>query len=149
MVDVAADGRPAMSSAPSLPPVPEDRPIESDRAGGKQQPRLVLRNLPFQQSRNRVYVRHNQGFKIFMLLKHDWFHVLLRFPIWQSLPFLLAIWTLMIILFAGIYVWVDNGTIENCGLGADGATIGFGPAFAFSLETCTTGKYPNLWLTNQ
>jgi len=130
--------------SPSLPTVREqDTVSQHANSGQPEPPRLVLRNLPFHQSKNRVYVKHNQGLKIFLLLQHDWFHVLLRIPTWQSLPFLLAVWTSMIIVFAGLYVWVDNRDPDiGCGLGANGSPIRFGPAFAFSLETCTTGKRP-------
>lgn len=46
----------------------------------------------------------------------------------------------MIIVFAGFYVAVDHrDATVDCGLGSVGSPIAFGPAFAFSLETCTTG----------
>eukprot|EP00522_Entomoneis_paludosa_P016587 CAMPEP_0172452828 /NCGR_PEP_ID=MMETSP1065-20121228/10367_1 /TAXON_ID=265537 /ORGANISM="Amphiprora paludosa, Strain CCMP125" /LENGTH=360 /DNA_ID=CAMNT_0013204949 /DNA_START=118 /DNA_END=1200 /DNA_ORIENTATION=+ len=48
----------------------------------------------------------------------------------------------MILIFAGFYVWQDNqNPNKNCGLGEEGQPIAFGPAFAFSLETCTTVGY--------
>jgi hypothetical protein len=103
-------------------------------------PRLVQRNLPFAQSQNRVRIGHNQGYKIYMLLRHDWFHVILRLRTSVSLLILLTIWTSAILIFAGLYVWVDNRNPEvNCGLGLEGNPIRFGSAFAFALETCTTG----------
>ena len=44
-----------------------------------------------------------------------------------------------IIIFAGVYMMVDQSSeAATCGLGANGEPIHFGPAFAFSLETCTT-----------
>lgn len=126
----------------SLPKVEEGEPSNFGGLSSRTHPRFIARNLPFFQSRNRVNVTHNQGFKIFLLLYHDWFHVLLRMPTWQSVPMLLAGWTSLIIVFAGLYVWVDNKNPEiSCGLGAEGAPIKFGPAFAFSLETCTTVGY--------
>ena len=105
-------------------------------------PRLVLRDLPFHQSRNRLQVRHNKqgSFKLFMLLKHDWFHILIRLPTSRSLPFLLAVWTGLLVAFAGIYVWVDHRKPDlSCGLSPPGDPMNFGRAFAFSLETATTG----------
>ena len=48
----------------------------------------------------------------------------------------------MIIVFAAVYVAIDRNDLEvNCGLGTEGNPIEFGPAFAFSLETCTTVGY--------
>lgn len=107
---------------------------------GNPVPRLVRRNLPFSQSRNRLQVEHNHGYKIFRLLRHDWFHVVLRLPTGRSLLCLLAIWTSALIVFAGLYVWVDTQVPEvYCGFGPAGSPIKYGPAFSFSLETCTTG----------
>ena len=104
--------------------------------------RLVHRDLPFSQSRNRVNVRHNQGFKIFRLIRHDWFHVILRYPKGLCLLCLLSIWTIFVIIFAFIYVAVDNRLPNvDCGLGKVGTPIGFGQSFAFSLETTTTGTF--------
>jgi hypothetical protein len=102
--------------------------------------RLVRRDLPFSQSRNRVIVRHNQGLKIFRLIRHDWFHVILRYPKGLCLLCLLSIWTFFVIIFAFIYVAVDNRQpTVDCGLGKVGTPIKFGQSFAFSLETTTTG----------
>jgi hypothetical protein len=107
-------------------------------------PRLVLRNLPYAQSHNYIQVRHNYtAMKIYKLIQHDWFHVLLRFPTIQSLSFLISIWTLFLVIWAGCYVWVDrSNTDADCGLGANGTSISFRGAFAFSLQTCTTGRFP-------
>ena len=102
--------------------------------------RLVKRNLPFYQSKNvlRVANQHSE-MRLFSLLANDWFHVALRFHLWVSLFFLLTVWTLAIIVFAAIYMRIDSDRLDdNCGLGAPGVPITFGPAFAFSLETCTT-----------
>lgn len=81
-------------------------------------------------------------FKIGKLIQHDWFHVLLRRPTWESLLFLLVIWTVAIIIFAGFYMAADrNDPAVNCGLGMAESPIEFHGAFAFSLETCTTVGY--------
>lgn len=102
-------------------------------------PRLVLRNRPYGQSTNKIHISHNQGWKIFALLKHNWFHTLLRQPTSRSLPMLMSIWTGAILFFAGLYVWQDSkDTKLECGLGDAGNPIQWAGAFAFSLETCTT-----------
>jgi len=102
-------------------------------------PRLVLRNRPFGQSANKVHIEHNQGLRIYSLLKHNWFHTMLRWPTSRSLGILMGTWTGMILLFATLYVWQDSvNSKSDCGLGPDNEPISFGPAFAFSLETCTT-----------
>ena len=104
-------------------------------------PRLVLRNLSYAQSHNNIQVRHNYtAMKIYKLIQHDWFHVLLRFPTMKSLSILISIWTLFLVIWAGCYVWVDrSNTGVDCGLGPNGNSISFRGAFAFSLQTCTTG----------
>jgi hypothetical protein len=106
-------------------------------------PRLVCRNLPYAQSRNRIRVKHNYGFyKISKLIQYDWFHVLLRVPTAQSLFSLLSIWTLALVVWAGMYVWVDRSNPSTeCGLGSGGNSISFRGAFAFSLQTSTTGTF--------
>jgi hypothetical protein len=102
--------------------------------------RLVRRDLPFSQSRNRVHVGHNHGWKILRLLRHDWFHVILRYPPGLSLLVLLSLWTCFVIFFAYLYVKVDSRDPNvDCGLGVVGDPINFGQAFSFSLETTTTG----------
>jgi hypothetical protein len=106
-------------------------------------PRLVLRNLPYSQSQNSIQVKHNYNFiKIYKLIIHDWFHVLLRFPTSQSLFFLIFIWTIFLVIWSGMYVWVDRSNVGiDCGLGPNGNSISFRGAFAFSLQTSTTGMY--------
>lgn len=121
----------------------EGRQQGSERGNAPTCPRLVERNMAFHQSANCVQVKHNQKFwRMLMLLQHDWFHVFLRIPTYQSLVFLLSCWTGMIVLFAYAYTRIDKLAPEiSCGLGDAGSPIGFGPAFAFSLETCTTGEW--------
>ena len=64
----------------------------------KNVPRLVERDLPFNQSRNRLKVSHNHSvFKLFLLLRHDWFHWLVRINTYKSLTSLLVVWTLSLI----------------------------------------------------
>jgi hypothetical protein len=109
---------------------------------GDELPRLVYRNRAFHQSSSRVYVKHNQGTRIYKLLRFNWFHVFLRWPTKWSLLTLLSIWTILIVLFGAVYTGYDNIQPNlACGLGVAGSPITFAGAFAFSLETCTTVGY--------
>ena len=103
-------------------------------------PRLVNRDMPFHQSRNRLAIKNERHFaKIWRLFLEDWFHCLLRMPTYLSIPLLLGIWTAVILLFGAIYVYIDTANkYEDCGLGDPGLPIAWGTSFAFSLETCTT-----------
>ena len=106
-------------------------------------PRLVPRNLPFYQSKNKVAVIHNKGYAVVPLIRYDWFHVLLRFPGKVSFSILLSIWTGAVLIFAGVYMAYDkiNGK-DVCRLGTTPEkSISFEAAFAFSVETCTTVGY--------
>lgn len=103
-------------------------------------PRLIPRNLPFHQSKNKMASKNvNSQTDVARLLVKDWFHVFLRQHVLKTVTFLLVLWTLVILLFAVIYVRIDTAYLEySCGLGEPGIPILFGTAFAFSLETCTT-----------
>jgi hypothetical protein len=103
-------------------------------------PRLIARNLPYHQSRNKMAVQSVKNHShVYPLLLLDWFHVFLRLPTYFSVTLLLSIWTLFILIFAGIYVGIDTSNIDlDCGLGSPGTPLAWGTAFAFSLETCTT-----------
>jgi hypothetical protein len=114
----------------------------------KNLPRLVHRNRPFKQSGQEIAVVNKTLFRITKVqriirtLSSDWFHILLRQPTYQSLPLLLFFWTFFIVVFAFIYQKIDSqDSTLSCGLGQSDAPIAFAPAFAFSLETCTTVGY--------
>lgn len=108
-------------------------------------PRLVHRNLPFKQSRQEIAVVNKTNFKslkVQRILSQDWYHVFLRQPTWKSLCMLLSTWTFFIVMWALVYQKLDrDNPAVACGLGPVGEPIGFTPAFAFSLETCTTVGY--------
>jgi hypothetical protein len=105
-------------------------------------PRLVRRYRAYFQSSNKVYIRHNQGTKIYKLLRYNWFHVFLRWKTRFSMTVLMSFWTIMILVFAGVYVAHDSiRPYKSCGLGGEGTPITLAGAFAFSLETCTTVGY--------
>jgi hypothetical protein len=98
--------------------------------------------MPFNQSRNVFQIMHNQGYKIGRLIRHDYFHVLLRLKPWKTLSMMLLLWTLIIVAFGGFYMSVDDSKPgSNCGLGLKGAPVTYATAFAFSLQTCTTTGY--------
>jgi potassium inwardly-rectifying channel subfamily J protein 9 len=111
-------------------------------SGQKDPPRLVQRNLAFHQSRNILQVAHNKGFNIGRLIRHDYFHVLLRLPLWKIVMLIIFSWTVVILFFAGVYY--ANGQMQSnpsCALGLNGTPVSFATAFAFSLETCSTVGY--------
>ncbi|GKY97838.1 hypothetical protein MPSEU_000741900 [Mayamaea pseudoterrestris] len=120
-----------------------DEPYEDAFDYEEDTPRLVRRNLPFNQSRNIIQVKHNQGTtKIGRLLRHDFFHVLLRLPAWKTTLMLLCIWTSIILVWAAAYMAVDRSEQSAaCGIGLRGTQASYYTAFAFSLETCTTLGY--------
>lgn len=100
-------------------------------------PRLIRRDLPFHQSKNRVQVRSKHT--VWWLMWYDWFHILLRAPTHITISALLMLWTASIVLWALIYVFVDTNQVEkDCGLGEPGYPIGFGTGFAFSMITAST-----------
>ena len=122
-------------------------------------PRLIPRNLNYGQSHNRLRItringevgRNNgnkqqrlaqkelYGGSISHLLWLNWFHVVMRYPSQYTISVLLVAWTVIVLVFAGIYVGLDTLNKDlNCGLGPPGIPIAWGTAFAFSLETCTT-----------
>mmetsp|Transcript_22808 Transcript_22808/g.33802 ORF Transcript_22808/g.33802 Transcript_22808/m.33802 type:complete len:452 (-) Transcript_22808:159-1514(-) len=112
-------------------------------------PRLIDRDQPFHQSKSNVAV-HNRiknRVNIFprslrFIINENWFHLLLRWPTWLSLISLLFLWFLWLVIFAYIYVYVDQREpLLECGLGTSGEPIKFAPALSFSLETCTTVGY--------
>ena len=104
-------------------------------------PRLIERNLPFHQSKNKVDIRHGHSRNdIFRLRCYNWFHVFLRLPTWKSIFFLLLIWTSLVLIFAALYIGADRASPNvDCGLGnVPGQLLPYHTAFSFSLETCTT-----------
>jgi len=106
--------------------------------------RLILRNLPFHQSRNVVSIRHSgkDALQMASLLKEDWLHVMLRLPTSVTMFGLLTIWAASIFVFAAIYQAVDNAyEFTDCGLSSSFGKLSFGGFFAFSLQTCTTVGY--------
>jgi hypothetical protein len=120
-----------------------ERSVTTSFRGSTQPPRYVQRNLPDHQSRNMVGVTHNQGWRIGKLVRHDLFHFLLRLKLFETLPLLLLIWSLAILIFAGLYFAADRAVAGNnvCSLFGAAGPITYQGAFAFSLQTCTTVGY--------
>jgi len=116
--------------APSSTKVDTPPPTTPTITTASSVPRLVVRNLPFHQSKNTVQVDHNQGYKIAKLVKHDLFHVLLRLPTYQSVLMFLTIWTVGILVWAGFYVAGDRqDPFLNCGLGSAPHPITYNAAY--------------------
>ena len=119
------------------------------RSGGERLedrfPRLIERNLPYHQSRNKIVIQHRHERKsLYKLLRHSWFFVFLRLKTRYSVAILLGLWTLMIMFFAEIYHALDAATPnKDCGLSnfGSGIPITYHGAFGFSLETATTVGY--------
>lgn len=126
-----------------------DTPIDfSDKADGTDidpasRVRLVKRDLGHNQSSNELGINYTGlDVDICGLLRRDWFHAILSVPTTVSILTFLLVWTLVILLYAVLYREYDRLDPEmECGLGNKGQPINFGPAFAFSLETCTTVGY--------
>lgn len=108
-------------------------------------PRIVKRNMPFKQSKQKISVVNKSLVSSWMLhrvLYSDWYHVFLRQPTLLSICFLLTGWTILVSLFALIYQRIDRNFSDiGCGLGKPDEPISFHGAFAFSLETTTTVGY--------
>ena len=120
----------------------EGHPLGGRRLSRVDLPRMVQRNLPFNQSSNHVSVKNKHRSKpLWQLMFLDWFHTLLRLPACVSVGFLLLLWVLIVFMFGCMYWYLDNVALRSldCGLGVDALhDISFLGAIAFSLETCTT-----------
>lgn len=107
-------------------------------------PRLVKRNLPNYQSKQKVAIENrNLSAPVRKLRYMNWFHVFLRWETKRSVLALILLWTAVVTAFAVVYRQVDSIEPErDCGLASEaGQVIDFAGAFAFSLETCTTVGY--------
>ncbi|MGH7973933.1 MAG: hypothetical protein ACREBR_00305 [bacterium] len=137
----------ASASSSSLHPTNKETPLRSSSSPPLVCHRLVHRNLPFFQSKSEIQIQNNHPFTtyartLFMLWRNDWYHIFLRRPTYISLTLLLTAWTVLLLIFAGVYMGLDASLPSiDCGLGPPYHPIQFGPAFAFSLETCTTVGY--------
>jgi hypothetical protein len=103
---------------------------------GADPPRLVLRNLPFIQSKNILQVGHDEGLKIARLLRYDFFHVLLGLPTFTTIVILAMLWTASNLFFAAIYYAIDpheSGT--DCRLRSFDKPILYATAFAQAIQT--------------
>lgn len=134
------------------PPSRSPPPSENDNTSETSSYRLVRRNFPHYQSKNRLAIQNiycSEGTRNSLLLQKwrtlfakDMYHVLLRKPTAFTLLILISIWTALILIFALVYMLFDRfDSAKNCGLGNLGHPIGYAGAFAFSLETCTTVGY--------
>jgi Inward rectifier potassium channel transmembrane domain/Inward rectifier potassium channel C-terminal domain len=109
-------------------------------------PRLIHRDLPFHQSRNKFNLNILSKEKyVGQLLYEDWFHFLLSLDIFAVSTLLILSWIVGILIFAWIYMGLDylhRGTICRLMTPSDTRlTMNYGGYFAFSLETTTTVGY--------
>mmetsp|Transcript_35119 Transcript_35119/g.84975 ORF Transcript_35119/g.84975 Transcript_35119/m.84975 type:complete len:481 (-) Transcript_35119:1071-2513(-) len=106
-------------------------------------PRLVKRNLPNFQSKQRLAVVNRREATVRPLKYRNWFHVFLRWETKRSVAILVGLWTSAILFFAIIYRLVDSiDPNKDCGLASEaGKVIDILGAVAFSLETATTVGY--------
>mmetsp|Transcript_10672 Transcript_10672/g.25687 ORF Transcript_10672/g.25687 Transcript_10672/m.25687 type:complete len:509 (-) Transcript_10672:93-1619(-) len=127
-----------------IPGLPKPKRRIQRRLSQVNLPRLVDRDLPYDQSSSRVQVLNDNMKPLFRLLVRDWFHVVLRIPWYYSFTTIIGVWYLAIWIFAWLFVYVDGSNHNrnmDCGLGEPGNPISLSAAYAFSLETCTTVGY--------
>lgn len=95
-------------------------------------PRLIHRNEPFHQSKNRVSVKNRTHgrlrqlfpFEVLFMAKENWFHMFLRWRFIYSATLLMVFWFISMILFACLYVYADSMEPDRkCGLGEAGDPI--------------------------
>lgn len=104
--------------------------------------RLVRRDAPFHQSSGKIFMDRTamRNKELNLIGLGDWFHVLLEGRSTYLVLLLITVYTVIIIIFAGIYMGID-GERSACGLAEPGTTLSFHTAFAFSVETMTTIGY--------
>jgi hypothetical protein len=102
--------------------------------------RLIRRDAPFHQSSGRVYMHRRGHGPLERLAVQDPFHVALSLPVYALILMCASSYTLVMLLFAGIYMGVDHPGV-GCGIAPAGEYPSFYHAFAFSLETLTTIGY--------
>ena len=104
--------------------------------------RLLQRDAPFFQSSGRMYMHRSgiSGAALARLAFMDLFHVALSMPLWLIMFGVVVSYTLVMIIFAGIYMGLDHEGVE-CGVAPPGRAPSFYQAFAFSMETFTTIGY--------
>ena len=108
----------------------------------KKPPRLVVRNFPFNQSRNILQVEHNQGLKITRLTQYDFFHVLLRLPTMLTVFVLVILSTANSLFFAAMFYAVDPDEAgTDCRLRSFDKPILYATAFANSIQTASGVGY--------
>ena len=95
-------------------------------------PRLIHRNEPFHQSKNRVAIKNRTHgrlrqlfpFEVLFMAKENWFHMFLRWRFIYSATLLMVFWFITMILFACLYVYADSIEPDRiCGLGEAGDPI--------------------------
>ena len=112
---------------------------EKKKARELAQLRLLRRDAPFHQSGGHIYMHRRGGVGVGLALQ-DFFHVALSMPILILFTGCLTLYTLVILLWAGLYSVLDHPEVQ-CGIAPFGEHPQFYHAFFFSLETMATIGY--------
>jgi len=107
--------------------------------------RLIERDQTFNQSTGALKIEQHADreswAQILALYTWDWFHVLLTQPNLTLVVFLTFVYTFWVVLFAGLYLAVNDNEHPACDLAGTQDELNFGAAFAFSLSTAATIGY--------
>jgi len=116
-----------------------------DGLSAKAPGRLLDRDNAFYQCSGKLHINQvahgRTQAQILSLYGDDWFHVVLSFSTWQLFLGMFIIYTIELLIFAGLYVALDRPG-QFCGIAfAEGDAVSFQTAFAFSLITASTIGY--------
>ena len=106
-------------------------------------PRLLERDLHFSQSAGKFALKRKDGRFLWWEAKRprNWFHLLLTLPTTKFMLVLMALYTLIVIIFAFIFLALNTNPAEACRLDhhhGDGRPFDFLAAFALSVITSAT-----------
>ena len=90
----------------------------------KQSIRLVRRDSPFHQSSGKIYMHRGlRRGQLVGLARKDWYHVLLTVKSRMLLLTIFAVYTLVIIIFAALYMLADIGSVDGSTLAASRSAL--------------------------
>ena len=110
-------------------------------ASEPQEPRLIPRDRPFFQSSGKVRLgrRDPRFFLWFGANPRDWLNLMLTLPTTAFVFFFMITYSLVILIFAAIYVALDAS--PDCRISVEGESLTYRGAYAFSVETAATIGY--------